>query len=376
MRIAVWNASGLPPHFTTGVGKHFIHVVDGLARAPGNEVVLFTPRTTPPKSVDDPALSPLGHVPVRRLPWNRRPLEAAWRVASRPAMTRWARGFDWLYTPRELWCPPGGMRYALTVHDLYAHEPASRAPGPLARLRTKVLARALRRADVVLAVSEFTKSRLMELFGVQAEKIAVVFNGAGAAYFAEGREPSPLPDGVPARYVLAVGGLRAKKGAEAQLRLAEALAAREAGISLLALGPVDPPYVARARACRRLVVLDRGIPNAQVEALTRGAVASVMLSEYEGFGIPLVEAMAAGVPAIGARRASLPEVLGPGGLVVDPMDAAGIAGLIVALAEGGERRAQAVAHGRERARLFTWEACVARVRRAMETDRNGEAAGA
>jgi glycosyltransferase involved in cell wall biosynthesis len=367
MKIVVWNGAGYPRPYVTGVGKHVRHMVDGLARRDGWQVRLLIAREHVRSAAADRAGSPLAGLDYCAMPFKRRTAEALWRTAAWPPAETFAGDAAWIYCPRELFIPVQRADYAVTAHDLYLCEPDC----PERRLRHRlerrlVLGRAFRRATVVLAVSEFTKGRLVALFGVDPRKVRVVGNGVEEGFFeAYKRDPSAVSPFPGKTYVLSVGGLTRKKGAPALLGLAEAMSVSCPGVVLVICGPVEADFSRAAGLLRNVRVLERGFGDGKMQALVRGAGAVVALSEYEGFGIPVLEAMAAGVPVIAARRAALPEVAGDAAILVEPTHAEEAARALrdVLNDEGG--RSRLIARGRRRAREFTWDRSVARLAQAL-----------
>jgi glycosyltransferase involved in cell wall biosynthesis len=221
----------------------------------------------------------------------------------------------------------------LTVHDLAI----LRAPDAFPRWHRLYgkggLDRVLRAADAVVVVSEFTRSEVMALADVPPERIRVVANGVDPVFATEG----PRAEG---DYVLAVATLEPRKN----LRRAVD-AAREAGIELRVVGArgwggVDVPgWVGE-------------IPDAELAALYRGARCVVYPSLYEGFGLPVLEAMACGSPVVTSQATAMEEVAGGAAVLVDPLDASAIA---AGIDEAVARRDELVPAGHARAREFTWD---------------------
>lgn len=363
----VWNASGRYSGYVTGVGKHVMYMVNGLSQREGTDLSMLVPNDEwkTDGAVED---GPMARIPTQCLPYSRKWMEASWRLAKTPAIDRWAGGADWIYCPRELYVPVTKARYAVTVHDVYRIEVKQNGLQALRQRQTIVLlARALRAATLVLTVSEFTKSRLEDLFGISAAKVRVVGNGVEGGYFKIGqRDPEIILPIQNEPYVLAMGGLTAKKGANDVLKFAKALKEVAPTVNIISIGVVEPEYRSELAAANNLHVLGRGICDQNLQHLLRGAIASVVLSRYEGFGIPVLEAMAAGVPAIAMRRTALPEVAGGAGVLIDPAEPETAACMVRELIDNDAFRCDLISRGHAHARKFTWDACADRLGQALE----------
>jgi len=220
----------------------------------------------------------------------------------------------------------------VTVHDLAVlrHPEAfprwHRSSGRVA-LRT-----AMRVADAIVAVSGFTRDELVALLHVPVERIRVVPNGV---------DPVFAPDGPRAEgdYVLAVGTLEPRKNLGAAVE-----AARLAGVELRVAGAAGWGGVTTGSWI--------GEPDdAELASLMRGARCLVYPSLYEGFGVPIVEAMACGTPVVTSRGGATEEVSGGAAVLVDPRDPASVA---EGIAEASRRREELSSAGRARAAQFTW----------------------
>ena len=242
---------------------------------------------------------------------------------------------------------------ALTVvHDLaFERYPEAYAPGALAYLRLTTRW-AERRCPRLITVSEATARDLVELHGVDRRRIAVVplaasSPGRPVAKVAARRRVAAL--GVNRPYVLHVGRVEPRKNPLTALAAVERLP----DLLLVSAGPiVDEKVAGRLRASDRCRVLGR-VAAEDLEALYGAAQALVFPSLYEGFGLPVLEAMRRGLPVVTAAVSSLPEVGGEAAVYVDdPLDAEGLA---AALERALSQRDRLGRLGRARAAQFTWE---------------------
>jgi glycosyltransferase involved in cell wall biosynthesis len=242
---------------------------------------------------------------------------------------------------------PPGPREVVTVHDVVAWRFADEA-APVRAAATE-----LRRAAAVICVSEFSAAEAHELLGVRDP--IVVPNGVDPAF----RDARPatterLADlGLAGPFVLAAGGATARKNLAALAEAWPIVRREHPDLALALAGPPHPRRNALFAGMPGAHLLGR-LPGSLVPGLVAAASALVVPSTYEGFGLPALEGMAAGVPVVAARCAALPEVVGDGGLLVDPGSSGLARGLLDVLA-GGPDVAELVRRGRARAELFSWE---------------------
>lgn len=272
---------------------------------------------------------------------------------------------------KVLWSPCNGgplsaKKHVVTIHDMAVFD----RPQDFSRLYAAghhvLTPRLIRNAARVLTVSEFSKTRIVELTGVHADKVFVIPNGVDLKRFGtfqplDARHSDRLPEKNGLPFVLTVGSLNARKNLN-RLLSAWNLACREQGmkdVELYVVGDVSARVFSRLEMPsipKNVKILGR-VSDAELAGLYRDALVCVNPSLYEGFGLPLVEAFAAGCPVICSNRTSYPEV---GGEVVeyfDPENPENIAELLVrAVAnfrqpEQRRRQAELV---RQRARRFDW----------------------
>jgi glycosyltransferase involved in cell wall biosynthesis len=248
-------------------------------------------------------------------------------------LSRRARALDVLHCTTFRGPISSPVPTVLTVHDLAILRFPDAFPRWHRLYGRAGLVRVLRAADAIVAVSEFTREETIALAGVPAERIHVVLNGVDSVFAADG----PRAEG---DYVLAVATLEPRKNLS---RVVEA--ARIAGVELRVVGArgwggVDVPgWVGE-------------LPDAELAALYRGARCVLYPSLYEGFGLPVLEAMASGTPVVTSRDTAMEEVACDAAVLVDPLDVGSIAD---GIAEAANRRDELVPLGFARARTFTWE---------------------
>ncbi|HEX5223641.1 MAG TPA: glycosyltransferase family 1 protein [Solirubrobacteraceae bacterium] len=258
-----------------------------------------------------------------------------------------------------LWGP---FRRVVTVHDLiYARFPDAH-PGLRDRGMRVLVPAAARRSDRVIADSHSTRADLLELTRVPAERIDVVPLGLGSAARAQPLAPAQARERFDLGERPVVLTLSAKRPHKNLAALVGALAAIPAERRPLLVLPGYPTWheaELRERAAAAGVAEDvrflGWVSGVEVESLWSVADAFVFPSLYEGFGLPVLEAMARGVPVACADASSLPEVAGDAALLFDPRRESEIAAAIQRLLGEPELAQRLRGLGRERAKLFTWE---------------------
>jgi glycosyltransferase involved in cell wall biosynthesis len=221
----------------------------------------------------------------------------------------------------------------------------------------------VRRVRRIIAVSRFTANRLAELCRLNVKRIEVIPNGvdsqfhpADAVIVDELRRRLALPE----RYVLSVGTLEPRKNLRTLLASWEQLPPEFGDVGLVLAGAKGRQF--RSAGIEQLptgVRLTGYVEDADLPALYSGAEAFIYPSLYEGFGMPVLEAMSCGTPVICSRTTSLPEVAGDAALLVDPCDTESIAGGIRRLLTDAELRRGVRARGLERAKQFSWDQAAA-----------------
>jgi glycosyltransferase involved in cell wall biosynthesis len=260
-----------------------------------------------------------------------------------------------------------GYRTVVTIHDLVSFlfpETVPRKYSLYMRLMTRLAARS---ADQIIAVSLATKADLVRMLRVAPAKIVVIHEAVDPE-FARPLRPESIEAvvrryGIERPYCLFVGNLEPRKNLPALIEAFAAvrrrLGAGGRSVQLVLAGTRAWLHTGIFRAVEQhglgdAVVFTDYVPLADLPALYAGARCFVFPSLYEGFGLPVLEAMAAGTPVVAARAGSIPEVAGDGALLVDARVPGELATAIETLLTDGALRERLVVRGRARAAMFDW----------------------
>lgn len=287
------------------------------------------------------------------------PTNLGWSVDGLPRAAR-RTPFDVFHAPAytaPLW---GVHPYVVTLHDVSYERRPEWYPYRVDRVRRWFYRRSAVRADLVITDSQFSRLEIEAAYGIPAERIRVIPLGVGAPFLvADARAVAPPDDG---SVILHVGDLHPRRNVGV---LVEALALlRRRGDALkhtvLVLAGADRGSGAAVQARADALGLGSAVhrvaaaDDATVVAWMRRASLLAYPSLYEGFGLPALEAMAAGTPVVASTAASIPEVVGEAGLLVDPSDVRAWYDALAAVLESPSRRAQMREAGVARAATFTW----------------------
>ncbi len=355
-----------------GIGRYARELIRALARCDhANAYALFVPRDARAELLryDWPS-----NFSIRRAPLTERYLAALWHRARAPLPVEAFIGkVDVFYSPDFLLPPTRARRKIVTVHDLsYVRVPEC-FPAPLLNYLNRAVPPSVARADLVLADAASTQRDLAEVYGVSLDKIKVLYSGVDARFRPNVGEDAKarvreLTRGKP--YLLSVSTIQPRKN---YARLIEAFA----GIANSELRIVNSQFLIRDlqlmiaggkgwmyddvyASVERLNLRDRVlfadfVSDDDLPALYAGTTLFVYPSLYEGFGLPVTEAMACGAPVVSSNASSLPEVAGDAALYFDPRDVDAMTDAMLRALADDALRADLRAKGFAQAKKFSWE---------------------
>ncbi|HAJ06570.1 MAG TPA: glycosyltransferase family 1 protein [Chloroflexi bacterium] len=348
---------------TGGIGRYVREMLSALSLLDSdNKYHLFYASNNNSKShIELPKNSFIRRVPVHDI-W----LARIWHRMRFPLPVEYIIGNVDVYHSPDFTLPPTlkSTSTLLTIHDLsFLRHPSSAAPG-LRQYLTVAVQHSVNRATHILADSESTKNDLIELYKVPFEKVSVIYPGVSSDF----RPVSNINECEKVRikynlgdqpFVLSVGTLQPRKNHSMLIRAFD-LALRDSNYNLVLAGGVGWEYDEVFELVRKLDLKERVLFPGFVEDLDLPALyssSSIMgfPSIYEGFGLPVIEAMACGVPVFVSTSSCLPEVVGQSALLVDPYDLTGMADTLSNLIFDLKLRENLRSKGLDRAKLFSWE---------------------
>lgn len=336
----------------TGSGQYTRNLLEALAKAdPTNEYLLISPGPASPISNTQYPISNLAKLCFEQV-----------------SFPRACRHLDLAHVPYFASPLFPTVPTVVTIHDLIPLILPAYRGSLLVRLYTQLVAAAARKAQAIITVSQASERDIVRCLHVSPERVHVTYEAAGEAFqpvedeaqLAAIRQKYALPE----RYLLYLGGFDQRKNLSTLLRAFALLVNKQQQARLVIAGKLpgrdSPLFPDPRRLVRDLDIVKRvsftdWVPEEDKPALLSGAMAFVFPSLYEGFGLPAVEALACGTPVIASNRSSLPEVVGEGGILVEPADVEALAEAMEALLVDDVLRAELQQRALTQAAKFSWK---------------------
>lgn len=349
----------------TGVGEYIHEAVTALAGdGKDEEITLFSSSWKDRPPADLANSLPHVHIVDRRIPV--RALNLAWHRFGWPPVEMVAGGrYDVAHSPHPLLLPSRSAAQLVTIHDLHFMAHPERTSREIRRDYPALARTHAQRADRIIVSSRFAAGEVQKAFDIPPGKIAVC--PAGAPKWAQ-----TIRGGDPDGYLLFVGTLDARKNIGGLINAYARLAAADPSLPRLVIAGATTANatawldeIAKPPLAGRVEYVGYVGPERRA-SLFQGARLLVLPSFEEGFGLPALEAMAAGVPLVASNRGALPEVVGDAGLLVDPDDPDSLASAIRRVLDQPELWRALRQKGLDRARQFSWDQTARDIRRAYE----------
>jgi glycosyltransferase involved in cell wall biosynthesis len=352
------NAEPLFQRVPTGVGVYTLALATALvATGHQDDLVLFhAAHPTIPDEV--PAIG------MRREAYRleRTELYRSWAENRAPSPETVCGPLDVVHAPGPAVPPPGSARLVATIHDLAPLRFPDRYPRQTRMVLKRGAQLAARDADIVICPSQHTAGEAEDLLGIGSDRIRVIPHGVSMpAIDADTARELIATRGIREPYVLWVGTQEERKNVQAVIGAFEATAADVPELSLVLHGPqgwlggsVDE-RLRRNGLASRVVVSEGSLLRHELAALYTRSSAFVFPSLYEGFGLPVLEAMACGAPVITSDTSALPESAGDAAMLIDPFDGDALADALGIVMASDQKRAELSRRGRDRAAAFNWE---------------------
>jgi glycosyltransferase involved in cell wall biosynthesis len=340
-----------------GMGTYVRELVPALSRAePSLEITLFHSRfeTRPPDAW-------MKRYPEVEIPSSIRRLYPSWALARRPSLPAQLDSSDIIHSPVPAAVPAVAphQRLVVTVHDVAFLVHREMFPIQWRAMYRAGLFRAVRSADAIITVSRHTAEDLARHRRINRQRIHVVPLAASLPHVGSDVEETLSRLKIPPSYVLFVGTLEPRKNLVRLVRAYRRVAARGAPHALVLAGPIgwghQPLMKELALEAPGEIILTGETSEADRDALYRGASVFVYPSLYEGFGLPVLEAMARGAPCVVSTSSSLPEVAGEAALPIDPRSVAALTEAIERVINDRGLASRLSAAGKGRADRFSWE---------------------
>jgi glycosyltransferase involved in cell wall biosynthesis len=354
---------------STGAGRVARELIEHVARCDGVNMHILADQTDY-RNIVHKVGAPWTSFPYHFFSSDSSTQQARWLLLNRPSAERFWPTADVVHCTGESYVPTSGARLVVTVHDA-AYFDRGAHPLNLATVKQQLKWRVLyatlaRTTDVFHTVSHFSAERLAAVFPRIRSRLRVVYNAVSARFFrpvdSVGDQVLETNDLKGKRFVLFPGGLQYRKNADLVLKAWPIIHEQVPDLTLVVASHSNPEYAARAAAFGKSIVLTGFLDDSCLCALYHNAQAVWFPSRYEGFGLPVLEAMACGAPVVTSDRTSIPEIAGNCAILVDPNSVKDNVEAIEAVVNDSRMQEDMRQRGQRHVAQFTWTASAAGLR--------------
>ena len=366
MRIGI-NTRNLLSNKLEGFGQYTLEITKRICQShPEHEFYLFFDRSYDPKYVFSENVTPIVLSPPTRHPF----LYVIWFEFSLKRALR-KHKVDLFWSPDGFCSLGSNVPQIATIHDLnFEHNPKD-LPWIVSKYFRFFFPKFARKAKQIITVSEYSKNDIHETYGIPKEKIKVIYNGSNDAY--QPIEPeeqqtirNKYADEKP--FFLFVGSLHPRKNVKRLIEAFEVVSKKNAEIRLVIVGSAmwKDEKLPISKETENRIVFTGHIDSSELTKIMASALALTYVPYFEGFGIPLVEAMNCGTPILAANATCLPEVAGDAAIYCDPFNVEDIANGMFRILENENLRTELKEKGLLRGRIFSWDKAAIDVWKTLE----------
>lgn len=354
-------------HRSTGAGRVARQLTENVARRDQVNMHILADQADH-RSIVPQVGSPWTTFPYHLFASDTSQQQARWLLTHRPKAEQFWPHAQIVHCTGESYVPTSSSRLVVTVHDAAYFERSAHRRS-LASVKQQLKWRLLfatlsRRVDIFHTVSQFSADRLATFFPAMRNRLRVIHNAVTQRFFwpvnAAGEEFLVRHRLNGKRFVLVPGGLHYRKNADLIVRAWPILQQRVSDLNLVVSGHCDPELLARAQGLKGLQ-LTGFVDDDQLAALYHAAQVVWFPSRYEGFGLPVLEAMACGTAVVASNSSSIPEIAGKDALLVDPNSVAENIDALESILTDSCLRERLRSQGRKRAAEFTWTRAAAQL---------------
>jgi glycosyltransferase involved in cell wall biosynthesis len=350
------NTRNLLSNKLEGFGQYTLEITKRICQNhPEHEFFLFFDRAYDSKYVFSENVTPIVLFPPTRHPF----LYIIWfEFSLKRALKK--HKIDLFWSPDGFCCLSSDVPQIATIHDLnFEHNPKD-LPWIVSNYCRFFFPKFARKAKQIITVSEYSKNDIHETYGIPKEKIKLIYNGSNDAYKPIQPEEQQAvrlkySDGNP--FFLFVGSLNPRKNVKRLIQAFEIISKKNAEIRLIIVGSAmwTDEKLPISKETENRIIFTGHLEKIELTKIMASALALTYVPYFEGFGIPLVEAMYCGTPIIAANTTCLPEVAGDAAIYCDPFNIQDIANGMISLLDNENLRIELKEKGLKRGHIFSWD---------------------